>query len=76
MGMILGNKVIQTLNCLNKNCAPIILNFGTDMDAKSRRTHGKYQIPMWVNTSHSAYDAMLTESNGVKIDGFLYPNFM
>ena len=22
MGMILGNKVIQTLNCLNKNCAP------------------------------------------------------
>ena len=27
-------------------------------------------------TSHSAYDATQTESNGVKIDGFLYPNFM
>ena len=27
-------------------------------------------------TSHSAYDATSTESNGVKIDGFLYPNFM
>ena len=25
-------------------------------------------------TSHSAYDATLTELYGVKIDGFLYPN--
>ena len=32
----------------------------------------------WVaqNTSHSAYVATLTESHGVKIDGFLYPDFM
>ena len=29
-----------------------------------------------VVTSHSAYDATLTESDGVKIDGFLYSNFM
>ena len=27
-------------------------------------------------TSHSAYDAASTKYNGVKIDGFLYPNFM
>ena len=27
-------------------------------------------------TSHSAYVATSTESHGVKIDGFLYPNFM
>ena len=27
-------------------------------------------------TSHSAYDAMSTESDRVKIDGFLNPNFM
>ena len=27
-------------------------------------------------SSHSAYDATSTESNGVKINGFLYPNFM
>ena len=27
-------------------------------------------------TSHSAYIATDTESNGAKIDGFLYPNFM
>ena len=27
-------------------------------------------------TSHSAYVAMSTESHGVKINGFLYPNFM
>ena len=27
-------------------------------------------------TSHSAYVATLTELHGVKIDGFLYPNFM
>ena len=27
-------------------------------------------------TSHSAYDATLTESNRVKIDGLSYPNFM
>ena len=27
-------------------------------------------------TSHSAYVATSTESQGVKIDGFLYPNFM
>ena len=27
-------------------------------------------------TSHSAYVATSTESNGVKIDGFLYPNYM
>ena len=27
-------------------------------------------------TSHSAYDATSTESNGVKIDGFVYSNFM
>ena len=26
--------------------------------------------------SHSAYDATLTESNRVKIDGFLCPNYM
>ena len=29
-----------------------------------------------VITSHSAYVAMSTELHGVKIDGFLYPNFM
>ena len=29
-----------------------------------------------LRTSHSAYVATSTESNGVKIDGFLYPNFM
>ena len=29
-----------------------------------------------LTTSHSAYDATSIESNGVKIDGFLYPNFM
>ena len=27
-------------------------------------------------TSHSAYDVTSIESNGVKIDGFLNPNFM
>ena len=27
-------------------------------------------------TSHSAYVGTSTESEGVKIDGFLYPNFM
>ena len=27
-------------------------------------------------TSHSAYDATETESNGAKIDGLLPPNFM
>ena len=27
-------------------------------------------------TSHSAYAATSTESDRVKIDGFLYPNFM
>jgi hypothetical protein len=31
---------------------------------------------MWPITSHSAYVAMLTESNGVEINGFLHPNFM
>ena len=30
----------------------------------------------FIGTSHSAYVATSTESNGVKIDGFLYPNFM
>ena len=29
-----------------------------------------------LGTSHSAHVAMLTESDGVKIDGTLYPNFM
>ena len=29
-----------------------------------------------VYTSHSAYVATSTELHGVKIDGFLYPNFM
>ena len=29
-----------------------------------------------LGTSHSAYVATDTESNGAKIDGFLYPNFM
>ena len=28
------------------------------------------------DTSHSAYDATSTELYGVKIDGFLYPNFI
>ena len=27
-------------------------------------------------TGHSAYVATSTKSNGVKIDGFFYPNFM
>ena len=27
-------------------------------------------------TGHSAYVATSTESDGVKVDGFLYPNFM
>ena len=27
-------------------------------------------------TSHPVYDATSTKSNGVKIDGFLYPNSM
>ena len=27
-------------------------------------------------TCHSSYDATSTESNGVEIDGFLYPNYM
>ena len=31
---------------------------------------------VWINTSHSAYVATETESNGAKIDGFFYPNFM
>jgi hypothetical protein len=30
----------------------------------------------WLNTSHSAYVATSTELDGVKIDGFLYPNLM
>jgi hypothetical protein len=29
-----------------------------------------------MSNSHSAYDATSTECNRVKIDGFLYPNFM
>ena len=29
-----------------------------------------------LGTSHSAYVATSTESDGAKIDGFLYPNFM
>ena len=29
-----------------------------------------------VDTSHSAYVARSTKLHGVKIDGFLYPNFM
>ena len=38
-------------------------------------------IELWTQkmkegTSHSAYDATLTESDGDKSDGFLYPNFM
>ena len=34
-------------------------------------------FPVWspLCTSHSAYDAISTESNGVKIDGLLLPNF-
>ena len=28
------------------------------------------------NTGHSAYVETLTEPDGVKIDGFFYPNFM
>ena len=35
-----------------------------------------YSKKMIVFTSYSAYDATLLESDGVKIDGFLYPNFM
>jgi hypothetical protein len=31
---------------------------------------------IWPFTSQSAYVATLTESDGVKIDGFLYPNFI
>ena len=30
----------------------------------------------WPFTSHSAYVATSTELDGVKIDGFLYPNLM
>ena len=33
-------------------------------------------IFQWSITSHSAYVATSTESHGVKIHGFLYPNFM
>ena len=31
---------------------------------------------VWCDTSHSAYDATSTESDGAKMDGFLFPNFM
>ena len=31
---------------------------------------------LWPLTSHSAYVATETESNGVKIDGLLPPNFL
>ena len=38
-----------------------------------------FGINFWENSppaSHSAYVATLTELEGAKIDGFLYPNFM
>ena len=41
----------------------------TRLDLSSRVVDARF-------TSHSAYDATLTKSNGVKIDGFLYPNIM
>jgi hypothetical protein len=35
-----------------------------------------YHLSDWLATSHSAYVAMSTESDGVKIDGLLPPNFL
>jgi hypothetical protein len=34
------------------------------------------RVDFAVSTSHSAYVATSTELHGVKIDGFLYPNFI
>ena len=35
-----------------------------------------FYLIMWLITSHSAYVATETESNGVKIDGLLPPSFL
>ena len=40
-----------------------------------RKTRASNLLGLW-GTSHSAYVATSTESDGAKIDGFLYPNFM
>ena len=45
------------------------------MECSDKRYPESY-LSTWYRTSHPAYDATSTESNGVKIDGFLYPNFM
>ena len=37
---------------------------------------GLADVYCWIITSHSAYVATETESNGVKIDGLLPPNFL
>ena len=39
------------------------------------QVEGSSQISGFHVTNHSAYDATSSESNEVKIDGFLYPNF-
>ena len=43
------------------------------MECSDKRYPESY-LSTWYRTSQPAYDATSTESNGVKIDGFLYPN--
>ena len=57
---------------LNNNIANVIFNYVLlDIDS----IFFENELPCTL-TSHSAYDATSTKSNGVKIDGFLYPNLM
>ena len=48
------------------------------IEVKPSDTYSKVsnKRPVFTLTSHSAYDVMSTELFGVKINGFLYPNFM
>ena len=49
--------------------------FGLGMKKKSKKfRYSEKSIRSF--TSHSAYVATSTELDGVKIDGFLYPNLM
>ena len=43
---------------------------------KTNEMYDTYPEISWYTTSHSAYAATETESNGAKIDGLLPPNFM
>ena len=54
--------------------ASFFVHFTNSWSLWKFNTYAKFGI--YLTTSHSAYVATSTESDGVKIDGFLYTNFM